>query len=139
MHEDFLVSDAAATCEMLERWRAPRPRAIVIVMRKIAAQRPLIAGVLALLSSCASVEFKRDSQTSGTFVSTGWSFTILSYDLPKGALKIARENASDARQPNMVVTDATVVPYLGPFDVLLDIISIRYARVIGTWGFPPTE
>jgi hypothetical protein len=83
------------------------------------------------------VEFRRDSTTSGTFVSTGWSFTILSYDIPKGALKIARENASDARQPNMIVEDAVVIPHLGRFDVLLDILSVRYARVSGTWGFPP--
>jgi hypothetical protein len=113
-------------------------------MGKHPAKRIARAGLLglvasALVASCASVEFRRDSETSGTFVSTGWAFTILSYDIPKGALMIARENASDARQPNMVVTEATVTPYLGWFDVLLDVISIRYARVSGTWGFPPGE
>ena len=109
-------------------------------MRKHVAHRAALAAALALVAaSCASVEFRRNSATSGTFESTGWSFTILSYDIPKSALKIARENASDARQPNMVVTEATVIPDLGPFDVLLDIISVRYARVAGTWGFPPTE
>lgn len=97
-----------------------------------------LACLLALVaSSCASVEFSRDTETSGTFVSTGWAFTIFSHDIPKSALNIARENASDARQPNMVVEEATVTPYLGPFDVLLDIIGVRHARVSGTWGFRP--
>jgi|SoiMethySBSTD1v2_1073268.scaffolds.fasta_scaffold3315155_1 hypothetical protein len=100
--------------------------------------RALAACLLALAaSSCASVEFHRDTETSGTFVSTGWAFTIFSHDIPKSALNIARENASDARQPNMVVQEAVVTPYLGPFDVLLDIISVRHARVSGTWGFRP--
>jgi hypothetical protein len=90
-----------------------------------------------LMSSCASVSFHRETETSGTFESSGLAFTILSIDFPKGALDIARENASDARQPNMIVTDAGVFPYFGPLDWLLDIISIRYASVNGTWGFPP--
>ena len=102
--------------------------------------RLLGAVALGLASSaCASVEFARTSTTSGTFESSGWSVTILSYDLPKSALKIATENASDARQPNMVIEEATVVPHLGRFDILLDILSVRYARVSGTWGFPPVE
>ena len=93
----------------------------------------------ATLCSCASVKFERTTESSGTFVSTGLAFTILSHDLPKGALKIARENASDARQPNMVVTDTRVVPSLGRFDQLLDILCVRYARVSGTWGFDEKE
>ncbi|MEM7307370.1 MAG: hypothetical protein AAF682_11900 [Planctomycetota bacterium] len=95
---------------------------------------PLVA---VALSACAAVEFDRDSETSGSFVSTGWSVTVFSHDLPKSALNIARENASDARQPNMVVEDTVVIPHFGPLDFLLDIISVRYARVTGTWGFPP--
>ena len=96
-----------------------------------------LACLAALAGSCASVEFHRDTETSGTFVSSGWAFTIVSHDIPKSALNIARENASDARQPNMVVEEATVTPYLGVFDVLLDIIGVRHARVSGTWGFRP--
>jgi hypothetical protein len=103
-----------------------------------APQRLLLAGlVLALGSSCASVSFERDTLTSGTFESTGLAFTILSIDLPKAAIDIARENASDARQPNTQITEASVYPYLGWFDWVLDIIGLRYASVSGTWGFEP--
>lgn len=96
-----------------------------------------VALALALLGSCASIDFHKDTTTSGTFESTGLALTIFSIDLPKGALDIARENASDARQPNTKITDAGVFPYLGPFDWILDIIGIRRATVSGTWGFPP--
>ncbi len=92
---------------------------------------------LCALCSCASVEFTRETTSSGTFESTGLAFTILSIDLPKGAMDIARENASDARIPNTEITEATVWPHLGWFDWLLDIVGVRYARVSGTWGFPP--
>jgi len=104
-------------------------------MRLLSARGGALAALC--LCSCASVEFSRDTETSGTFVSTGWALTILSHDMPQSALNIARENASDARQPNMVVEEATVTPYLGRFDVLLDIICVRHARVSGTWGFRP--
>lgn len=103
-----------------------------------AALRPRTLAVTlisALLCSCASVTFDRTTETSGTFVSTGWAVTVLSHDLPKGALMIARENASDSRQPNMVVEETYVFPNLGRFDRLLDILCVRYARVSGTWGF----
>lgn len=95
------------------------------------------AFALCSLTSCASVEFQRDTTTSGTFTSSGIALTLLSIDLPKAAIDIARENASDARQPNTQITDATVWPYLGWFDWLLDIVGVRYATVSGTWGFPP--
>ena len=102
------------------------------------AVRLLGAATLALsLTACASVEFQRDTQTSGTFVSKGFAFTFLSIDMPKRAIDIARENASDARQPNTVVTEAGVWPYLGWFDWMLDIVGVRWATVSGTWGFPP--
>ena len=45
--------------------------------------------------------------------------------------------AQDANLPNMEVAETTVTPYLGPFDFLLDILSIRWAKVEGTWGYPP--
>ena len=88
-----------------------------------------------LLSACASLSFERDTQSSGTFRSAGWSFTLFSVDLPKSALNIARENASDANMPHLVVEQVVVMPYLGPLDFLMDILSIRYARISGTWGF----
>ena len=96
----------------------------------------LLALPLFLAPSCASVSFERDTETSGTFVSTGWAFTIFSIDLPKPALNIARENASDAKRANMVVEKAEVYPHLGWFDWVLDIVGVRRARISGTWGFP---
>lgn len=90
-----------------------------------------------VLGSCASISFQRDTQTSGTFESTGVAVTLVSFDLPKGALLIARENVSDANLANMVVTETTVIPYLGPMDWLLDIIGVRWARVRGTFGVAP--
>ena len=88
------------------------------------------------LVSCASLEFEQDTQTSGTFVSKGMAFTILAVDIPKTAEQIARENAADANMPNTIVQEATIFPYLGWFDWLLDVIGIRWARIKGTWGFP---
>ncbi len=103
-----------------------------------APKRLLLAALLvAGTASCASVSFERETLTSGTFESTGLAFTILSIDLPKSAIDIARENASDARQPNTQITEAKVIPYLGWFDWLLDIVGVRYAKVSGTWGFEP--
>jgi hypothetical protein len=102
------------------------------------ARRFVGAAALALLaSSCASLEFRRETETSGTFTSTGTAVTFLAWDLPKGAVLIARENANDARQPNLEVTSERVFPDLGWFNWLLDIVGVRYARITGTWGFPP--
>jgi len=91
--------------------------------------------MFALATSCASVDFERDTESSGTFAATGWALTLFSVDLPKSAVNIARENVSDANLPNMVVQDVKVVPYLGRFDWLLDLISVRRAKLTGTWGF----
>jgi hypothetical protein len=104
-------------------------------MRSALPKRVAGAALLAFFASCASVEFRRDTETSGTFYSRGMSFTMLSVDMPKAALDIARENVSDARLPNVQVTEARVWPYLGPFDWLLEIIGVRRATVRGTWGY----
>ena len=93
----------------------------------------LLVGLV--LASCASVKFDRRTQTSGTFRSSGIGLTIASIDIPKPAIDIARENASDANLANTEVVDMLIFPYLGPFDFLLDILSVRYARIRGTWGF----
>ena len=106
----------------------PSPRAV----RGLACGLALLA-----LGSCASVNFTRETETSGRFESTGIAFTLLGYDFPKRAIDIARENASDASQPNMKVEDEKVFPYLGPVDWIFDIISVRFARIDGTWGFSP--
>jgi hypothetical protein len=108
------------------------------MLRRVRRPRRVLAWLAlaaTLASGCASVHFDRDSESSGTFRSTGWAFTILSIDLPKSALNIARENASDANLPNTQVQKVEVTPYLGNFDFLLDILGIRFARIEGTWGF----
>ena len=94
----------------------------------------LLAGAFAL-SACASVSYDRRTQTSGTFEAKGMAFTILSIDLPKRAVDIARENASDSNLANLVVEEATVSPDWGRLDFLLDIIGVRRATIRGTWGF----
>lgn len=91
---------------------------------------------LSLLGSCASLEFDRETATSGTFRSSAWCFTFLSFDLPSPAVVVARNNAADAGQPNTEATYQKVVPYLGWFDFLLEIVGVRYAVVKGTWGYP---
>jgi hypothetical protein len=83
--------------------------------------------------------FERQSETHGEFYANGVAFTILSVDLPKRAIDIARENLSDSRQPNMRIEHEMTFPYLGPFDWILDILSIRFSSISGTWGFPPTS
>lgn len=89
----------------------------------------------ATLTGCAGVSFERATETSGTFSSYGIALTILASDFPKGAMLIARENASDANLANMEIEESSVFPYFGPLDFLLDIIGVRYARISGTWGF----
>ena len=91
--------------------------------------------LLALLAACTSVDFDRTTETSGTFESSGLAFTLLSFDIPKSALNIARENAADANLPNMEVQEAYVRPHWGWADWLLDIIGVRKAYVRGTWGY----
>ena len=117
---------------MMSRTRTPHPR------RSLRAHSQLVALCLAVclaFSSCASLEFERETETSGTFVSSGWSFTFFTWDFPKQAIDIARENASDANLANMQVTETFKTPELGWFNWLLEIISVRYARLGGTWGF----
>lgn len=105
-------------------------------MRRPSIIRGLLLAVpLAALSSCANLEFTRTTPTSGTFRSTGFSFTLVSWDLPKAARLIAQENASDANLPNTQVKSDVLFPYLGPVDWLLDIVGVRYAVIEGTWGF----
>lgn len=88
-----------------------------------------------VLSSCANLEFQRDTQSSGTFTSSAWSFTVFSVDLPKSALNIARENASDANLPHTVVKEVKTGPDLGVLNFFLEILCLRYAKIEGTWGY----
>jgi hypothetical protein len=102
-----------------------------------ASLRRGLAGILlaCAATACAGVSFERSTETSGTFSSYGVAFTFLSTDFPKGAMLIARENASDANLANMEVDKSSVFPYFGPLDWVLDILGVRYARISGTWGF----
>ena len=45
---------------------------------------------------------------------------------------VVRDNASDAGLVNMQVEHASVTPYFGWFDWVLDILSVRFATVRGT-------
>ena len=104
-------------------------------MQRRLAPTVLVLVLLCLTAGCSSLKFERSSESAGTFVSKGVALTLFSIDIPKSALNIARENASDANLPNMEVSEAVVTPYLGWFDWLLDIVGIRRARIEGTWGF----
>ena len=110
---------------------APRP----LISASLQAIRIASVCTVLALASCASVKFERTTETSGTFKSVGWAFTIGSIDLPKSAMQIARENASDSNLANMRVVEAHVRPNWGWWNWVLDIISIRRAMVSGTWGF----
>ena len=95
----------------------------------------LPAILLGALTSCASLRFDRTTQTSGTFEATAVAFTILKIDLPKSALQITRENLADANLANMRIEEVQVIPDLGWLNWVLDIISVRRARISGRWGF----
>lgn len=95
----------------------------------------LLLSLALAASGCSSLSFQRQTETSGTFSSSGWALTIISVDIPKSALQIARENASDSNMANMQVEKVLVVPDFGGFNWILDFFSIRYARIEGTWGF----
>ena len=107
------------------------------IMRSILTRLAPLAGAALLigLGSCASVDFERETKTSGTYRSSAVAFTLFTIDMPADALGIARENASDSGQPALVELEARVTPDWGWWNWVLDIISIRRARVSGTWGF----
>ncbi|MBK7645242.1 MAG: hypothetical protein IPJ19_19720 [Planctomycetes bacterium] len=97
--------------------------------------RALLLASLFAVCGCSGLSFQRETETSGTFSSWGASVTLLAVDLPKSALQIARENASDSNLANMQVEKVLIVPDFGGFNWILDIFSLRYARIQGTWGF----
>lgn len=127
------------TCTLYSKHRLPLPPSALdsyrLNMLRRLAPTVLVPVLLCLTAGCSSLKFERSSESAGTFVSKGVALTLFSIDIPKSALNIARENASDANLPNMEVSEAVVTPYLGWFDWLLDIVGIRRARIEGTWGF----
>ena len=64
-----------------------------------------------------------------------FTFTIVMIDLPKSALLITREMLADANLANMRIEEVQVIPDLGWLNWVLDIISVRRARISGRWGF----
>ena len=99
----------------------------------------LLVSACLWLPSCASVSLKRSTQTSGTYQSSGWAVTLFSIDIPRGALKIARENAADFHLANTTETYAKVTPDIAWLNWLFNIVSVRKATVKGTWGFTNRE
>jgi hypothetical protein len=134
-------SDAGSSIGAVRLFSPVHPRYVLRMpssRRRSGATLPLAACLCIAISlpACADLTFERKTETSGTFTSTGWALTLFAVDIPKGALQIARENASDANLANTVVEEVKVTPYLGRwFDWILDIVGVRYARVSGTWGF----
>jgi hypothetical protein len=98
-------------------------------------KKTLAALLVGSLASCASLNFERTTQTSGTFEATAVAVTVFKIDLPKSALQITRENLADANLANMQVEEVSVVPDLGWWNWVLDILSVRRARIAGRWGF----
>jgi hypothetical protein len=99
-----------------------------------AAGRFLALACLLLCSACATLDFKPTDARGGTFHSTALALTFLGTDYPQSALLLARANASDSQLPNLVVTEEHVFPYFWKLDFLLDILSLRWASVSGTYG-----
>jgi len=93
----------------------------------------LLCALLACVS-CANLDVRPDDADSGTFRSTAVSFTFLGRDFPQSAILIARANAADTRLPNLVVTQERIFPYFWKLDFLLDVLSLRWAAVEGTYG-----
>ena len=91
--------------------------------------------LLGALASCASLNFERTTKTSGTFEATAVAITVLKIDVPKSALQITRENLADANLANMQIEEIAVVPDLGWWNWVLDILSVRRARIAGRGGF----
>lgn len=88
-----------------------------------------------MLSACATISFERETETSGTFNSEAWAFTIFAWDFPKESIQTARDNVFDAGLSNLEVTSVRTTPYLGWWDWLLDIVGLRKTVLTGTWGF----
>jgi len=99
-----------------------------------AAGRSLALACLLLCSACATLDFTPTDKRGGTFRSTAMSFSFIGHDFPQSALLLARANAADSQLPNLVITSEHVFPYFWKLDFLLDILSLRWAWVSGTYG-----
>lgn len=99
-------------------------------------QHAFLSLVLAsLLSACATISFERETETSGTFHSEAWAFTVLAWDFPAESIQIARDNVFDAGLSNLIVISVTTSPHWGWWDWMLDVLGARKTVLTGTWGF----
>jgi hypothetical protein len=89
-------------------------------------------------AACASIRFEPTDEDSGTFESSAVAVTFLGRDFPQSALALARANAADSELPNLLVQEELVFPYFWRLDFLLDVVSVRWATISGTYG-PPDE
>jgi hypothetical protein len=96
--------------------------------------RVAVLPIVLASSACASMSFSPTDSAQGTFRSSAIAFTFLGRDYPQSAILVARANAADAQLPGLVVTEERIFPYFWKLDFLLDIVSIRWARVRGTYG-----
>lgn len=87
-----------------------------------------------LVSSCASLSFEPVDSGRGTFTSRALAFTFLGHDYPQSAILLARANASDSGLPALEVEQEHIFPYFWKLDFLLDVISVRYASISGSYG-----
>jgi hypothetical protein len=101
---------------------------------RVGARRLALLALLAACAACASLRFEPTDGDQGTFHSSAWAFTFFGNDYPQTAILLARANASDSQLPNLVVEEERIFPYFWKLDFLLDLISIRYASVSGTYG-----
>ncbi len=102
----------------------------------LARARILACACVLACSACASVDFVPVDASSGTFRSSALAFTFLGRDFPQSAILLARANAADSQLPNLVVTEERIFPYFWKLDFLLDVVSVRWASVHGTYGPP---
>ncbi len=103
----------------------------MLVRVRIAALACVLAG-----ASCASLDVEPVDDATGTFRSSAVAFTFLGRDFPQSAVLLARANAADSQLPKLVVTEERVFPYFWKLDFLLDLVSVRWASVRGTYGPP---
>ena len=101
---------------------------------RVGARRLALLALLAACASCASLRIEPTGASQGTFHSSAWAFTFFGNDYPQEARRLAGANASDSQLPNLIVEEELVFPYFWKLDFLLDLISIRYASVSGTYG-----
>lgn len=100
----------------------------------LAPARALLLACVLASASCANLTVTPTDEHSGTFESGAMAFTFLGKDFPQSAVLLARANAADSQLQNLVVTEERIFPYFWRLDFLLDVISVRWAWISGTYG-----